>query len=72
MAVPSASTKPPSVAQVVEEVVAAALVVVVEVEATNLEAEEITVGEVDMVCVGAAYQHTPANLPRRRWWRLWT
>ena len=69
MAVPSASTKPPSVAQVVEEVVAAALVVV---EATNLEAEEVTVEEVDMVCVGAAYPHTPANLPRRWWWRLWT
>ena len=69
MAVPSASTKPPSVAQVVEEVVAAALVVV---EATILEAEEVTVVEVDMVCVGAAYPHTPANVPRRRWWRLWT
>ena len=46
MAVPSALTKPPSVAQV-EEVVAAALVVV---EATTLEAEEVTVEEVDMAC----------------------
>ena len=62
MAVPSASTKPPSVAQVVEEVAAAAALVVVEA----------TILEVDMVCVGAAYPHIPANLPRRRWWRLST
>lgn len=61
MAVRSASTTPPSVAQV-EEVVA---------EATTLEAEEDTVEvEVDMVCVGVAYPHTPADMPRRRWRRL--
>ena len=63
MAVPSASTKPPSVAQVVEEEVGVAALVAVE--GTNLGAEEVTVEEVDMVCVGAAYPHTPANLPRR-------
>lgn len=53
MGVPSVSTKLPSVAPVEEEVVAAALVVV---EATTLEAEEVTVGkEVDTVCVSPAY-----------------
>ena len=66
MAVPSALTKPPSVAQV-EEVVAAALVVV---EATTLEAEEVTVEEVDMACFSAAQSLVPANRPRW-WWRLW-
>lgn len=60
MDVPSASTTPPSVVQV-EEVVA---------EPTTLEAEEDTV-EVDMVCAGVAYPHTPADIPRRRWRRLW-
>ena len=64
-AVPSALTKPPSVAQVVE-VVAAALVVV---EATTLEAEEVTVEEVDMACARAAQCLIAANRPRR-WRRL--
>lgn len=62
MAVPSASTTLPSVAQVEEVVVVA--------EATTLEAEEGTV-EVDMVCVGVAYPHTRADMHRRRWRRLW-
>ena len=67
MAVPSALTKPPSVAQVEEVVVAAAMVVV---EATTLEAEEATVEEVDMACVSATQSPIPANRPR--WWRrLW-
>ena len=66
MAVPSVLTEPPSVAQV-EEVVAAALVVV---EATTLEAEEVTVEEVDMACVSVAQCLIPANRPRR-WRRLW-
>lgn len=70
MVVPSALTKLPSVAPVEEEEeVAAALVVV---EATILEAEEVTVeGEVDIVCVGPAYPWISANLSRRRWRKLW-
>ena len=51
MDVPSASTKPLSVAQVEEEEVVAALEAV---EVTTLEAEEATVEEVDIVCVCAA------------------
>ncbi len=55
MAVLSALTKLPSVAPVVEEEAAVASVAV-EVEATTLEAEEVTVEEeVDIVCVGPAY-----------------
>lgn len=69
MAVPSALTKLPSVAPVEEEVVAAALAVV---EATTLEAEEVTVDkEVDMVYFGQAYLRISANMARRRWRRLW-
>lgn len=67
-AVPSALTKPPSVAQV-EEVAAAALVVV---EATTLEAEVVIVEEVDTACVRTAQCLIAANRPRRwrrlRWW----
>ena len=55
-------------APVAEEEVAAALVVV---EATTLEAEEVTVEEVvDIVCVGPAYPLISANMPRWRWRRL--
>ena len=68
MAEPSALTKPLSVAQVEEEVVAALVVV----EATILEAEEVMVEEVDMACISAAQSLLPANRPRRwrrlRWW----
>ena len=52
MDVPSASTKPLSVAQVEEEVEVEAASEVVEV--TILEAEEAIVEEVDIVCVCAA------------------
>ena len=72
MVVPSALTKPPSVAPVEEA--AAADSVVVE-EATMLEAEEVTVEEeADIVCAGPAYPQIYVNMPRRRWRRLrwWT
>lgn len=69
MAVPFALTKLPSVAPVgVEEVVAASVVVE---EATTLEAEEVTVEEVDIVCFGPACPFALANMSRRRWRRLW-
>ena len=70
MAVPSALTRLPSAAPV--EAAAAAALVVAE-EATTLEAEVVTVEEVDIVCAGPAYPQISANMPRWRWrLRWWT
>ena len=69
MAVPSASTKLPSVVQAEEVAAAAASVAVV---ATTLEVEEVTAEEeVAIVCVSRTCLRSFANIPRRRWRRLW-
>ena len=68
MAVPSASTKLPSVAPVEVEV-AAALVVV---EATTQEVEGgIVEDQVDIVRIGSVALLIPANMRRRRWRWVW-